>query len=256
MKITITTILILPVLVSLSCGKKEQESQPQAQDVQSEHPVSTQQSPMDNPHTAAAANMITGVVEEVLQANSYTYLKIKSGDREMWIAVTKRESKVGDTVSFAPELEMKDFESKDLQRTFESIYFVSQLVSGGTAASAALGDLHQMKPTIEKQEVSVEPAAGGITIAQLFSGKDSYADKTVLIRGQVTKVNRAIMNKNWIHIQDGTSNEGNFDLTITTLEEPNVGDVVTFEGKIALNKDFGAGYTYDIIMEDATLKTD
>ena len=113
-----------------------------------------------------------------------------------------------------------------------------------------------MKPTLEKQEISVEPAVGGITIGQLFSDKDSYADKTVAIKGQVTKVNRAILEKNWVHIQDGTSASDKFDLTITTLENVNVGDVVTFEGKITLNKDFGAGYKYDVIMEEANLKTD
>ncbi|MHC4331513.1 MAG: hypothetical protein ACYSWW_25700 [Planctomycetota bacterium] len=113
---------------------------------------------------------------------------------------------------------------------------------------------HQMKPTLEKQEISVEPAEGGITIGDLFANKDTHADKTVLIRGKVTKVNRAILEKNWVHLQDGTSGSGKFDLTVTTLEQVNVGDIVTFKGKIVLNKDFGAGYKYDVLMEDAKLK--
>lgn len=257
MKITTITISILLVLVSISCEK--QEPQPESQNVRPEHPVPAGQSAAENPHVmagAAAANMITGVVEEVLQATSYTYMKVNSGDREVWIAVTRREAKVGETVSFVAELEMKDFESKDLQRTFESIYFVGNVISGSPAAPAGPDVPHQMRPVLEKQEISVEPAGGGITIGQLFSEKDSYADKTVVIRGRVTKVNRAIMNKNWVHIQDGTGDADNFDLTITTQEEPNVGDVVTFEGKIALNQDFGSGYTYDVIMEDARLKTE
>lgn len=263
MKITIMTISVLLALASLSCGKKEAESLPQAQNVHSEHPLPGQQSAPENPHAipapAAAASMVTGVVEEVLQATSYTYLKVKEGDRDIWIAVAKREIAVGETISFVAELEMKNFQSKDLQRTFESIYFVGNVMGGAPAATAAPGDSdipHQMKPTLEKQEISVEPASGGITIGQLFSGQDSYADKTVLIRGQVTKVNRAIMGKNWVHIQDGTSGSGEFDLTITTLAEADVGDVVTFEGKIVLNKDFGAGYAYDVLMEDAKLKTE
>jgi len=77
----------------------------------------------------------------------------------------------------------------------------------------------------------------------------------VLIKGQVTKVNRAIMEKNWVHLQDGTGDSGGFDLTVTTQEQVNVGDVVTFEGKITLNKDFGAGYSYEVIMEQAKLQT-
>lgn len=38
-------------------------------------------------------------------------------------------------------------------------------------------------------------------------------------------------------------------------EQVNVGDVVAFEGKISLNKDFGAGYAYDVLMEEAKRKT-
>ncbi|UCD51226.1 MAG: hypothetical protein JSW27_01075 [Phycisphaerales bacterium] len=254
MKITTITISILLVLVSLSCEKKEAE--PQAQDVHSEHPLPSQQSAPEPLRPAAPAAMVTGVVEEVLQANAYTYLKVKAGDKDMWIAVTKRETKVGETVSFAPGLEMPNFKSKDLQRTFQSVYFVNSIVGGGPTAPAAHEAPHRMKPTLEMQEVSVEPAEGGVTIGQLFSDRDSHADKTVLIRGQVTKVNRAIMAKNWVHIQDGTSDSGKFDLTITTQEQVNVGDVVTFEGKIVLNKDFGAGYAYDVLMEDARLKTE
>lgn len=257
MKITLTAVSIMMILASLSCREKEQE--PQTQNVQPQQPAQMQQPMQQNPHAAQAASMRTGVVQEALGASSYTYLKIKDGGGEYWIAITKRDINVGETVSFAAELEMKNFESKDLQRTFDTIYFVSQITTGGAAASAApaaLGDPHQMKPTLEKQEISVEPAEGGITIGRLFANKDSYADKTVLIKGKVTKVNRAIMGKNWVHIQDGTSDSGNFDLTVTTLEEANVGDVVTFEGKIVLNKDFGAGYAYDVLMEDATRKTD
>lgn len=254
MKITTITISILLALVSLSCEKKEAE--PQAQNVPTEHPLPTQQSSPEHPRPTTTVNMITGVIQEVLQATSYTYLKVKAGNRDIWIAVTKRQAKVGETISFATGLEMKNFQSKDLQRTFETIYFVDRVTGGGPAAPAAHDIPHRMKPILEKKEISVEPAVGGITIAELFSAKDSYADKTVLIRGQVTKVNRAIMNRNWVHIQDGTSDSGKFDLTITTQEQVNVGDVVTFEGKIVLNQDFSAGYVYDVLMEDAKVKTD
>ena len=254
MNIATTTVSVVIILLALSCRQKEAE--PQAQNTEPQSTAPAQQQVPAQPSPAAATGTITGVVEEVLQATSYTYLKVKADDRDIWIAVTKREIKTGETVSFAAELEMKNFESKDLQRTFESIYFVSQLSVSGTAASTTLDAPHQMKPTLEKQDVSVEPAEGGITIGQLFSNKDTYADKTVLIKGQVTKVNRAILEKNWVHIQDGTGSSDKFDLTITTMEEVNVGDVVTFEGKIVLNKDFGAGYAYDVLMEDAELKAD
>ncbi len=67
------------------------------------------------------------------------------------------------------------------------------------------------------------------------------------------KINKQVMGKNWIHIQDGTDSNGEFDLTITSQDLPEMGDEVTFKGKISVNKDFGSGYRYDIVMEDAVL---
>ena len=101
-------------------------------------------------------------------------------------------------------------------------------------------------------DVSIVPAGGGISLETLFTNLQAYAGRSVTIRGQVTKVNRAIMNKNWIHLQDGSkSASGPYDLTLTTSDQATVGETVTFTGKIALNKDFGYGYAYDVIMEES-----
>jgi len=93
-------------------------------------------------------------------------------------------------------------------------------------------------------------------LADLFANRAAHADKTVTVKGKVTKVNRAIMGKNWVHLQDGTSDDGNFSLTITTEEDAKVDDIVAFTGTITLDKDFGAGYKYDIIMQDANRHTE
>ena len=247
MKLALTAVLILLALASLSCREKEQEQK--EQQTQQQQNVHTQQG-------GAAADMHTVVVQEVIQATSYTYLKVKEADSDYWIAITKRQIEHGATISFAGGLEMNNFQSKDLKRTFEKIYFVNRIVGGGsTTTQRTMTTPHQTKPEPDKKEISIEPAEGGITIGELFANRNSYADKTVLVRGQITKVNRAIRDKNWVHLQDGTSDSGKFDLTITTNEEVNVGDVVTFVGKITLNKDFGAGYSYEVIMEEASLHT-
>ena len=153
---------------------------------------------------------------------------------------------------------MTNFPSKELNRTFESILFVGQVNDGSApAAHAPAGNMmHSTKPTLEKKEITVEPIAGGITIKDIFANRATHANKTILVKGQVTKVNRAIMGYNWVHLQDGTSDGDEFDLTITTKDDAKVGDVVAFQGKIALKKDFGAGYAYDVIMQDATLYGD
>ena len=103
----------------------------------------------------------------------------------------------------------------------------------------------------ESFNISVTVAVGGVTIAQIFSNVNMYASKIVKVKGKVVKVNNGIMKTNWVHIQDGTSAGSDFDLTVTTNDNVNVGDVVTFEGSLVLNKDFGYGYSYKVLLENA-----
>jgi hypothetical protein len=102
----------------------------------------------------------------------------------------------------------------------------------------------------EKITTNIQPCEGCIKISDLFSGKKTYDGKVVRITGKVTKFNAGIMGKNWVHLQDGSEFEGEYDLTVTTAGEAVVGETMTFEGKIALDRDFGYGYLYKIIMED------
>jgi hypothetical protein len=109
---------------------------------------------------------------------------------------------------------------------------------------------HQARVITSKADVNVQPCADCITITRLLTDKKSYEGKTIKVKGQVTKFNGGIMGKNWVHIQDGTDYKDGFDLTITTNNTVAVGEIVTFEGKIALDKDFGYGYSYSVIMEE------
>ncbi len=112
-------------------------------------------------------------------------------------------------------------------------------------------EAHQGRVAVTRADVKVEPCADCITIAKLMEDKKDYEGKTVKVKGEVTKYNSGIMGKNWVHIQDGTEYKGSFDLTVTTDISAVMGETVTFEGKIVLNKDFGYGYSYEILMEDA-----
>ena len=53
---------------------------------------------------------------------------------------------------------------------------------------------------------------------------------------------------------DGTKGENRSDLTFTTKDVVQVGDTVTFEGTLAIDREFGAGYVYPLIVEDAVIK--
>ncbi len=200
------------------------------------------------------ASMHQVKVEEVVQTSQYTYLKVSENGAENWIAVTKQEASKGDTYYYNQELEMKNFNSKELNRTFETIYFVQGLSKEPIIANVATPANHQGKTTaLKKEGISVAPAEGSVSVADLFAKAAEYAGKSIKMKGQVVKVNNEVMGKNWIHIQDGTGDAGTCDLTITTQDQAKVGDVVTFEGTINTKKDFGYGYFYDVIMEDAKL---
>jgi len=193
---------------------------------------------------------------EVLQTNNYTYLLVRESGEDQWLAVPKTEAVVGKFYYYKGGMEMPDFKSKELDREFESVLFLEKVSENpdleveqdipATTHSA-------MVKKDAKEKLDISPAEGGITIAELFENKEKYEGKTVKIKGQVTKFNSQIMGKNWIHIQDGTDYSGLFDLTATSTTEVEVGSVITLEGKIALNRDFGYGYTYDVILEEATL---
>lgn len=204
-----------------------------------------------------AVNSKVFEVTEVIQASSYSYLKVKENMAERWVAVTKQEIKVGDVYYYDEALQMIDFVSKDLDRTFDEIYFINQISKTPLASNPVMGGgmpAHSGKITTEKlSEVTLEKKEGEVTVADVFEKRADFTAKEFEIRGVVVKVNKEIMGKNWIHIQDGTNFDSDFDLTITTQDVAEKGDEVTFKGKITLNKDFGSGYTYDVIMEEATL---
>lgn len=210
--------------------------------------------------TETLGNQNVFEVSEVIQASNYTYLKVKENKEEKWMAVTKQDIQVGDVYYYDEALQMTDFHSKDLDRTFDEIYFVNHIGKKPSimdkleSMSAPAQPGHSGKvETDRKSNIDLEKSGSEMTVAGVFENRSDYAGREIEIRGIVVKVNKEIMGRNWIHIQDGTSSNGKFDLTITSQDLAEVNDEVTFKGTISLNKDFGAGYFYDVIMEDASL---
>jgi hypothetical protein len=196
------------------------------------------------------------IAKEVLQTTSYTYVHAEENGELNWIAVPKMAAEVGATYYYQGGMQMGEFKSKELDRTFDNIIFLDGLISPDVVEAG--------KPSLsvsnQKTEASVinihepiEPAEGGVTIAELYANKEKYAGKIVKVRGKVTKYNEQIMSRNWIHIQDAAANQGKMDLTATSSEEFKVGEIVTLQGMITLDKDFGAGYRYDLIMENSRI---
>jgi hypothetical protein len=194
-------------------------------------------------------------VVEVIQGSSYTYIKAKESLGEKWMAVSKQDVQTGGVYYYDEALPMNNFHSKEIDRTFEEIFFVNNI----STTPAGQGQMNATQSHMGKVDVqqnssiTLEKQAGEITVAQIFGNRSDFSGKEIEIRGVVVKVNEQVMGKNWIHIQDGTSDGGNFDLTVTSADLPAVNDEITVKGKIILNKDFGYGYSYEVIMEDAVL---
>jgi hypothetical protein len=199
------------------------------------------------------------VADEVLQTTQYTYIHGKDGDKELWVAVNRMDASVGTKYYFIGGLPMADFKSKELNRTFKEVLFADNISTSLQNTDPNTPIVTQNSKVVstgsaiplEKQEVKVSHGKGELTIAQLFANKKEYSGKIVKLKGKVTKFTGGIMKKNWIHLQDGTENSGKFDLVVTTSQEVKVDDLISVEGVISTEKDFGFGYYYDVIMEDA-----
>jgi hypothetical protein len=201
----------------------------------------------------------TGKVTETMDAAGYTYVQIDTGAEQFWAAAPQFAVQVGDDVVVPEGMPMPDYHSKTLDRTFDMVYFVPSVMVGG--AQAMSGDMPSDHPSMDGGKTVVEEttvdlsgitaAEGGVTVEDMFTKKAELAGKTVSIRGKVVKFTPEIMGKNWIHLQDGTGAEGTSDLTVTTSAMAKMGDTVTVSGVVVIDKDFGYGYAYDVIIEDA-----
>ncbi len=129
---------------------------------------------------------------------------------------------------------------------------------GAAMAGSAANPSGSAGAIVPSADIKVEKAKGGnaYTVGECFDQAAKLNGKKVRVRGQVMKVSHMIMGKNWVHLQDGSGNplKNTHDLVITTMADPKVGSVVVVEGTLHANKDFGAGYKYDAIIEDATIK--
>ena len=195
-------------------------------------------------------------IKEVIQTGTYTYLLVQETQQEYWMAVQKFNAEVGEKIYFVEAMEMNNFESKELNRVFDKILFVDQFSKTPIDASTLKAEVINDKQKEMQQlldSIKIQPVKGGQSIGELYSNADAYKEKTVTVRGQVVKVNMDIMDRNWVHLVDGTKGNDKSDLTFTTLELVKVGDTVVFKGVLAIDREFGAGYVYPLIVEEAVL---
>ena len=216
---------------------------------------------MPGPVGGGATLAYSGKVLETMNAGGYTYVYVDTGKEKIWAAGPETAIEQGSVVSFPDGMEMGDFPSDKRDRTFEKNLFVAEIRLGAGGGMAGDG-MPQGHPPVANPDAGdmdfsgIEIPEGGLDIAGVYSDRGGLEGKNVRIRGRVVKFTANVMGKNWVHIQDGTGGEGSKDLTVTTSAVVNVGDVVLIEGRVITDKDFGYGYKYEVLVEDATVKVE
>jgi hypothetical protein len=264
--------------------------------------ANAKEEPKPPPAEAATAAVVLdeitlqGTVTETMNSSGYTYLQLDTAQGKIWVAIPETEIKVGQAVTCAPGMTMKNFASKTLNRTFETIIFSPGLDQGKTTLpqpvpatpakgkeSTGFGEALQAEKTgkaasgtradstalgastgsagaivVPSTDINVHKAPGpnSYSVGECYEQAKDLNSKTIKVRGKVMKISRMIMGKNWLHIQDGTGNplKNQHDLVVTTQDDPGDNVIVTVEGILTANRDFGAGYKYDAIIEDAKVE--
>lgn len=188
------------------------------------------------------------LVTAIIQTTSYTYVFGEVEGDEQWLAMTKANVKEGKAYYFTGSMKMSNFYSKELDRKFETIYFIEGLSNNPNHPIIGTGPGDSAHNSAE----GIKPVSGSITLAELFEHKQDYANQKVRIHGKVVKFSEDIMNTNWLHIQDGTSFGSDNDLIVTSSVTANVGDIITLEGEVVLDKDIGYGYFFEVLLSEAT----
>jgi hypothetical protein len=200
------------------------------------------------PPATAAPGIVTGPVAETMNAAGYTYIRIASEQGDFWAAVPETHVEKGSVVSVSVQMMTENFESSALHRKFDRLAFGT---IGDGASSAGMPP-----PSPSAVVENVQQPVGGKAVADLWKERKALAGKDVVVRGKVVKFLPQIMGKNWIHLRDGSGSQEkkDNDITVTTMDDARVGDVVTVTGRVAVDKDLGSGYAYAVMIENAKVK--
>lgn len=201
----------------------------------------------------------TATVLESMSSAGYTYIRVEEEGKAFWIAIPETQVIVGEKISFYEQMLMENFTSRSLNRTFDRILFV-EAINRGTELPTRAGAKpspntkppeEHAKPPVQKE---LGASVGRFTIQEIFAQKDELSGKVIEVKGKISKLTSAIMGRDWVHIEDGTGTEPEKNNKIvfrTTQGGVAVGDEVVAKGILFINKDFGYGYFYPVIVEDA-----
>lgn len=212
---------------------------------------SEEDDPISTSPPVVSNNVHTVKVIEVLPTQKYVYLRVEEAGEEFWIATSKKEVEVGETYFYKNGILKTNFESKEHNRVFDKVYLVANIVPANHGIEPSTDKTNTSASILQNSTPKQIEVEGSIKIADLVKNKENYANKEVQVSGLCTKLNPNIMGRNWIHLKDGSMDE--FDLVITSDLAVPEGHMVTMKGTLTLDKDFGAGYTYNLLIENGKI---
>jgi len=210
-----------------------------------------------------------GIIKEIKDANDYLYLKVDENGTDVWVSIMKVGVEVGDKIGYDKQAIMAPFKSKILKRDFEQMIFASNVkLPERLTKSKTMKDVVDLKDSPENmgigktKEVEVAKDKPFVkkdiyTIAEVKMWRTELSGQSVSVEADVTKISANIMKMDWVHLGYGEFDKTNpiNDLVFTTKEATvKVGDKVVATGKVVVDKNFGFGYFYKVIVQESSFK--
>jgi len=225
----------------------------------------------------AASPAIEGDVLEVIDVPQYSYLRLGEKDAPgTWVAVPTAGLSVGAHARVRGAMKMEGFTSTSLKRTFPVIYFgtvddgratavpaphaagISSRANGadmGADPDQAMKTAHQPLGAVDVKPVSRADGPNGKTVAEVIAQRKDLTGKAVRVHATVVKSTPGVLGRTYLHLRDGSGDAaaGTNDIAVTTEATPAVGDTITVDGIVAVDRDVGAGYRFPTIVENAKI---
>ena len=261
-KLIISVINLFFVLLLSSCSNPKEKNQLQNNSksflnlVEDEEQGYTKIEKPENVHFHDDNKIHKVVIKDILPTQRYLYLNVTENGKTFWLATLKTAVKKGGTYYYKGGLFKRNYKSMEYDKVFDSIFLVSGLIEAehSVAKSKTNTEKAVKNEVIEKKSKTTNQKQEGkhIKIADLLKNKSGLQGKTVVIQGKCIKINPNIMGRNWIHIKDDSTTK---ELVVTSNDLVKEGDRVVMQGRVTLDKDFGAGYVYKILLEEGKVLT-
>lgn len=251
---TIKILIILMSLAFVSCDSKPTKVEPlnNTGDTDKKSNLIKENGGLENNRIAKDFHEV--LVIDSLMTDRYLYLNVNEGAKNYWISTWKMPVNIGDKLYYENGILKLNFYSKEQKRFYDTLFLVSRIAkSPFINKKSIVNDViaKNKDDVINNSKLFKKNLKNIIPLKEIITNSESYKDKIIDVAGKCIKVNINIMGKNWIHIQQQDDNGEKYELVVTSQEKVKVGEDCVFKGEVKTKIDLGAGYFYDVIVQDA-----